>query len=82
MSTIWNKERIKKAKIAPRIGIYETIPQSTKETQAKQDYPDIFKFKNISIGDGEGQAFFVPLDESSCETAEYILRAIKAYKGE
>lgn len=82
MSTIWNKERIKRVTIAPRIGIYEAIPQNLDEIQAKKNHPHIFKFKTLSIGDENGQAFFIPLDESSRENAEYIIRAIKAYKGE
>ena len=82
MSRIWTKKEIKNTKIAPREGIYEVIPQTIKEENMKKIHPEIFKFKAISVGDDRGQAFFVPLDENSRKTAEYILRAIAAYKGE
>ena len=83
MSSIWSKEEIKEATIAPRIGIYEFIPQTTREEKVKEKRPDMFRFNTLSIGlNRKGQLFFVPLDESSKENAEYILRAIAAYKGE
>ena len=46
----------------------------------KERYPEIFKSDAISIGDTKGQAFIIPLDESSRETADLILKAIAAYK--
>lgn len=82
MDKKWDKERIKNVSIAPRIGTYEGIPATPEEEQAKKIHLEIFKFSAISIGDEAGQAFFVPLDESDRETAEYIIRAIKAYDGE
>jgi hypothetical protein len=82
MSTVWTSTRLKKARINVRSGKYEAIPSTPREEAIKEEYPEIFKFEAISIGDNGGQAFFVPLDESSRETAEYILRAIAAYEGE
>jgi hypothetical protein len=82
MSTVWTSTRLKKACIGVRSGKYEAIPATPREEAIKEKHPEIFKFQAISIGDNGGQAFFVPLDESSRETAEYILRAIAAYEGE
>lgn len=82
MSKIWSKERIKNAIIGLREGEYEAIAKLPHEIICKLNHPELFKFKAISIGDNKGQAFIVPLDESSKETAEFILRAIKAYQGE
>jgi hypothetical protein len=79
---IWSAVRIKGARIAPREGTYEALPATPDEKEIAKTSPTLFKFKAISIGDDLGQAFIVPLDESSRKTAEYILRAIAAYKGE
>lgn len=78
----WSAKRIKAATIGARLGNYEAIPATSEEKAMSKIAPNILKFKAISIGDDKGQAFFVPLDESSRKTAEYILRAIAAYKGE
>ena len=37
------------------------------------------KFEALSVGDKDGQAFLVPLDESGIQTAKLILDAIAAY---
>ena len=77
----WNPERLKSVSIGVREGKYEAVPANETESQMKTLHPEIFSFSAISIGDNKGQAFIVPLDESSKETAEYIIRAIKAYNG-
>ena len=77
----WDKIRIKKATTAPLQATYEVIDLTLKQEIIKEQHPDVFKFKAISVGDHLGQAFFVPMDESSIKTAEYIIRAIKAYEG-
>lgn len=79
---IWNPERLKNAKIGVRTATYEGIPATPNEAAMKQKHPQLFKFNAISVGDDNGQAFIVPLDESSREVAEYIIRAIAAYNGE
>ena len=82
MSTTWTPSRLKNATIGVRTATYEGHPGShdIKALVIKEKHPEIFTFEAISIGDDTGQAFIVPLDESSRETAEYILRAIAAYK--
>lgn len=82
MSTLWTPERLKKASINVRSAKYEAVPATPREEAIKKDHPEIFEMKAISVGDNNGQAFIVPLDESSRETAEYILRAIAAYAGD
>lgn len=82
MSKIWNTERIKGATLGLTSATYEAVNLTAEQELIKQSFPHIFKFEAISIGDGKGQLFLVPLDESSKENAEYILRAIAAYKGE
>jgi len=82
MSITWTPQRIKMARIGIRTAEYEGIPSTIHESLVKQAHPELFKFTAISIGDNSGQAFLVPLDESSKETADYILRAIAAYTGE
>ena len=77
----WSIKRIKNASIGMFSANYEVIPNTEETIKAKEAYPHLFSFKAISVGDKNGQAFIVPLDESSKETAEYILRAIKAYNG-
>ena len=81
MPRIWKPDEIKKASINVRSAKYEAIPANEYEEKVKKEHPEIFSFEAISIGDKKGQAFIVPLDESSRETAEYILRAIAAYDG-
>ncbi|MCK5606800.1 hypothetical protein KAR91_33165 [Candidatus Pacearchaeota archaeon] len=77
----WGKERLKKATINVRVARYEAHPANEREEAYKRTNPEIFNFDAISIGDEDGQAFLVPLDESDRETAEFIVRAIKAYDG-
>lgn len=67
------------ASLAPQIGRYEAIPQSDREYKVKVTHPHLFEFDTVSVGDGKGQLFFVPLDESSKENAEFILEAINFY---
>lgn len=78
----WSKERIKGASFAPREATYEVIPASSREELFKVTHPHLFKLKALSIGDEHGQLCIIPLDESSRETGEFILRAIAAYQGE
>lgn len=82
MSTVWKPSRLKNATIGVRAATYEAHPKPNdlKGLILREKHPEIFTFEAISIGDDTGQAFIVPLDESSRETAEYILRAIAAYK--
>lgn len=77
--TNWSAERMSGASIAPRIGQYEAIPQTYHESRVKETNPELFTFETVSVGDTGGQLFFVPLDESSKENAEFILEAIKFY---
>lgn len=79
---IWNKERIKNATFGLHKATYNINAETESMKQLKEKHPNLFEFEAISIVDRNGQLFFVPLDESSKENAEYILRAIKAYKGE
>jgi hypothetical protein len=81
MSKVWSLERLKKAKLGVRVATYEAIPANAHEAEMKESHPELFKFEAISIGDDSGQAFLVPLDESSKETAELIIEAIAAYQG-
>ena len=81
MTKVWSLERLKSAKISVRTATYEGIPANEQEEMMKKLHPEIFSFEAISIGDGNGQAFLVPLDESSKETAELIIKAIAAYQG-
>jgi hypothetical protein len=78
----WKPDELKAASIGSRTAKYDGIPANDYERQMRQKHPEKFTFDAISIGDKNGQAFMVPLDESSRETAEYILRAIAAYDGE
>jgi hypothetical protein len=75
----WSAERMSGASIAPRVGKYEAIPQTDHESWVKEINPELFTFETVSVGDTGGQLFFVPLDESSKENAEFILEAIKFY---
>jgi hypothetical protein len=77
--TTWSQQRMSGASIAPRIGKYEAIPQTYHESRVKETNPELFSFETVSVGDTGGQLFFVPLDESSKENAEFILEAIKFY---
>lgn len=81
MSQVWSLKRLKSAKLAVRVATYEAIPANAHEAAMKKIRPQLFKFEAISIGDDSGQAFLVPLDESSKETAELIIKAIAAYQG-
>ena len=69
----WTKERLQAASLVPTEGTYEAHPKDLFGLKLKEKHPHIFNFEAISFGDGDGQAFFVPLDESSKETAEFIL---------
>jgi len=80
MGITWSIERLKGATIAPRVATYQVIPADEREEEMKKKYPEKFKFQVVSIGDKDGQAFFVPLDESSLKTAQYILKTIKEYQ--
>jgi hypothetical protein len=82
MSEIWDIERLKAATTGERIGQYEGIPATAREEAIKKSHPHTFSFQAVSIGDSGGQAFLVPLDESSEATAKLILRAIAAYEGD
>lgn len=75
----WSRVRMAGASIAPRTGRYEAIPQTPQEWSYKETHPHLFSFETISIGDKDGQLFFVPLDESSKKNAEFILNAINFY---
>ena len=79
---VWTPKRLKGATVGLREAVYEALPGSKMEAKIKDELPELFRFKAISVGDENGQAFLVPLDESSRETAMYILRAIAAYEGE
>jgi len=78
----WTLARLKKAAIASRTAKYEAIPATEHERKVKEVCPDMFVFDALSVGDNDGQAFFVPLDESNREVAELIIRAIIAYEGD
>lgn len=82
MKPPWSPERLKQAKIGVRIAAYKAIPATPYEAAMEEINPQMFNFDAISVGDDNGQAFIVPLDESSRDVAEYIIRAIAAYKGE
>ena len=83
MSIKWNKDIIKKAMIGARTATYKPAAQSAYQKLMEETHPEMFQFKALSVGCDEiGQLFIVPLDESSKENAEYILRAIRAYEGE
>jgi len=78
----WSIERLKKASLAPHVAEYEAVAGTLEQVTMKRLHPALFKFEAISVGDGSGQAFIVPLDESGKGTAELILKALAAYKGE
>lgn len=75
----WSLERLKRATKGSLIAEYEGFPENFIGKELKKSNPDIFKFKAISVGDKEGQCFLVPLDESSEETCNLILKAIQFY---
>lgn len=79
MSKMWSLERIKGTSLAPRVGKYKVTPTSESEEKFKITHPHLFEFEAVSVGDGKGQMFLVPLDESSKETAQFILDAVKFY---
>lgn len=79
MSTVWTKDRLLAAGLAPREGKYEVIPATPHEEYMKAKHPHLFSFQAVSIGDDSGQLCFVPLDESSEESAQFIVEAIKFY---
>ena len=78
----WSLKRLKAAKLSPRQATYEVsaIPSSPYEASVQESHPQLFSFEALSIGDSNGQALFIPLDESSEETAKLILAAIAAYQ--
>ena len=78
----WNLDRLKMATIAPLTAKYKGIAETEAQIAVEIAHPELFYFSAISIGDDHGQACIIPLDESSKTTAELILRAIAAYKGE
>lgn len=80
MSQTWSLERLKRANLGTRSAIYEAIPSTPYETEMKEKYPQLFRFEAISIGDDDGQALIIPLDDCSKETADLILKAIAAYQ--
>ena len=82
MSTTWSPTRLKAALLGLKTFKYEVLPVGQNEMVLKTIFPKTFGFEGISVGDASGQAFIVPLDESSMETARYIMRAIAAYEGE
>lgn len=82
MSQVWTPERLKKATQGERVGRYQAMPATSLEAVLLLGHPQNFRFNAISVGDDAGQAFLVPLDESSPEVAAYILRAIAAYQGD
>ena len=83
MSTNWGLDRLKKVSLGDRPRIYTIIPEGEQEIAMAKLYPELFTFEAVSVGHERiGQAFLVPLDESSVETAELIIKAIAAYKGE
>lgn len=77
----WDKNRIKQASLSDVSARYKALP-TLEQIEMAKDHPEIFEFEAISVGDSDGQCFFIPLDESDKDTAEYIIRAIKAYQGE
>lgn len=79
MSTVWTKDRLLAAGLAPREGKYEVIPATPHEEFMKTLHPHLFSFNAVSIGDDSGQLCVVPLDESSKESAQFIVEAIKFY---
>lgn len=79
MSVIWSSDRLKDVSLAPRVGTYECVPQSDHEYKVKATHPHLFSLQAVSIGDSKGQMCLVPLDESSEETAKFIVEAVKFY---
>ena len=79
----WSLKRLQGAKIAPYEAEYDVTPLNRTEEEirkVRETNPELFKFRAISIGDMNGQAFIVPMDESGRGTAELIIKALKAYK--
>lgn len=79
----WSLKRLQGAAIAPKEALYDVTPLCRSEAEiaeVRKSNPELFKFKAISVGDGHGQAFIVPLDESGRGTAELIIKALKAYR--
>ena len=74
----WSKERLSKISLGIRTSKYKAIPDTP--LPPYQEY--LLNFEGLSIGDDNGQLCIIPLDDCSKETAEYILKAIKAYSGE
>ncbi len=75
----WENERIKNVYIGPLSAAYKVTPTSYAEKQAFKTKPEMFEFEALSIGDNAGQMCIIPLDDSSRENAEYIIKALKYY---
>jgi hypothetical protein len=80
MNNMWNLKRLKKVSLGIKTANYIAVPETKQEQEIAKIHPEIFSFSAISVGDEGGQAFIVPLDESSKETAELIIKALQAYK--
>lgn len=78
----WDIKRLKGATLALKVAQYEAVALTLEQVTMKRLHPELFNFEAISVGDEDGQAFIVPLDESGRGTAELILKALAAYKGE
>ena len=72
----WTKERLKNIYIAPKKVRYKVIPITSEEKVKAKRHPEILEFDALSVGDENGQAFIVPLDESSREVAEIIINTL------
>lgn len=75
----WTLERLKGASIAPIEATYKAIPETVQQRIIALTNPELFTFQAISIGDDEGQAFIVPMDESGKGTVELIFKALAQY---
>lgn len=67
-----------KYSVAPRAARYQVVNDDPK-VQARLEALGLDKFTALSIGTESGQLCIVPLDESSRENAEFIVRACNAY---
>lgn len=76
----WDLDRLCGASLAPKKATYKVVPTKEYQIAVFKTNPELFEFEAVSVGDDDGQAFIIPLDESSEEVADLVITALKFYK--
>lgn len=76
----WDLDRLCGASLAPKKATYKAVPSTPYQIAVSETNPELFEFEAVSVGDDEGQAFIIPLDESSEEVAGIVIKALEFYK--